>query len=111
MKIYKSNLNELLAECKPPFYLSVFRISKTSKDGAAFISWNVTVAGFNEHRQCCELVLATETCLAWDENTRTKSLKQANQWEQEIRTRLAALDLELRDGRLSEDPVLGTIDA
>ena len=108
MKIYKSSLQELLNEAFAPFYLCNF----TEFSGSE-IRWRtikVTVAGFNEEDRICELVLSTQPVPEFHPEGAKKQQQQADEWEKEIRARLKALEFEIRDGRISDQQVLGGID-
>lgn len=105
IKIYKSDLSSLIKEATPPFYISNFR---THIGGdIPTVNYTVTVAAFNAEGRVCELVLSWGPIWAHDEQEVKKSKTWADQTEEEILERLAGLELEVRDGRISQSPVLG----
>lgn len=108
MKIFKSTLAQLLNEAKPPFYLSCNRMIQAGKLPQA--TWTVSLAGLNELGQMCELFLQTGVVFIFDQNGCGLAQKQAEAWTAELRTRLEALNLEIRDGRVSEEPMVGVIE-
>lgn len=105
IKIFKSDLTSLISECRPPFYLSNFR-THVGGDIPTLV-YTVTVAGFNPQGRVCELVLSTGQAWAYDDAENLKARKWADDAEKEVRARLAGLELEIRDGRISESPVQG----
>ena len=109
MKIYKSTLAQLLNEARPPFYLSN---SRTMMDGKLpQCLWTVQLSGRNQEGEMCELYLQTGAVYAFDQNGCNLAQKQSETWTQELRTRLEALNLEIRDGRVSENqPMAGIIE-
>lgn len=109
MKIYKSTLAQLLNEAKPPFYLSCNRFTIDGK--LPQCKWTVQLAGRNEGGEMCELYLATPVVFAFAQDHCKLALHQANLWAAELRTRLEALGMEVRDGRVSEnEPMEGVIE-
>lgn len=115
MKIYKSSLQELLNEALAPFYICNF--CEFSGSDIRWRTAKVTVAAFNEEDRVCELVLSTQPVPHFDVEGAKKQQQQADEWEKEIRARLKALDdglsgdsFEIRDGRISDQQVLGGID-
>lgn len=108
MKIYKSTLSQLLNEAKPPFYLSYNRITVNAK--LPQLIFTVQLSARNEQGEMCELYLSTPTVYAFDEHNSKLAHQQAQTWANELRTRLEALHLEIRDGRVSEEPMAGVIE-
>jgi hypothetical protein len=108
MKIYKRNLEELIHEVEGPFYISNFAVIAGGDLG--WTAAHVTVAGFNREGRVCELVLATGHAPHFDQQHRKEQTEQADKWEAEVRTRLAALDRKMLDGRISDTEVLGGLD-
>jgi hypothetical protein len=108
MKIYKSNLQELLNEALPPFYLFNFAEWTHSKTSVRAVK--VSLAGYNQENRICELVLSTMTVWDFDDAGKAAQARAADQLEQELRSRLKALSLEIRDGRISDEPVIGALD-
>lgn len=109
MRIYKSNLDQLLNEAHSPFWIMSLRKRQDGKEGTVFCSHVVTVTGLNDLDQPCELYLATP--ITWVEDLKgvEAGKKQADAWEDEIRARLRLLEIEVRDGRWSDEPLLGVI--
>ena len=111
MKIFKSNLNELIAEIPPPGPLYLSNFSQTRDWGEMpMVTYQVTVAGHNAAGYVCELVIRTRIVWVHDIENRKICLKEADDSEREIKDRLRVLSYALRDGRISDDPVLGSID-
>lgn len=105
IKIYKTDLQQLIKEGNAPFYVSNFR-THIGGDIPTVI-YTVTVAAFNAEGRVCELVLSRGPIWTHDEQEVKKSKIWADQMEGEILERLLALELETRDGRISQSPVLG----
>lgn len=111
MRIYKSNLNQLLNEAQSPFWIMNLRKRSDSKDGhIIYCAQVVTVTGLNEYDQVCELYLSTPNAWTEDLPACEANKKQADAWEDEIRARLKLLEIEVRDGRWSDEPLLGVIE-
>ena len=108
MKIYKSTLSQFLNEARAPFYLcSNTMLIEGAKMPQCYFA--VSLAGRNENGEMCELLLRTPAVYQFDANACTLAHQQSQAWLNELRTRLTALELEIRDGCVGE-PMAGRIE-
>lgn len=109
-KIFKRDLSELVAEIPAPgpIYISNFR--QTHGGEMPLATFQITVAAFNLKGHVCELVVSSGSIWIHDTEHCKKASERADANEKEIRARLNALAYDVRDGRISDTPVLGGVD-
>lgn len=110
MKIFKTNLAELISEIPSPGPLYVSNFSQTRHGEMPMTTYQVTVAGWNAEGRVCELVISSRAIWTYDVENSKSASEQAFESEREIKQRLLELNYRLRDGRVSIEPVLGKID-
>lgn len=107
MKIWKSNLQGLLEEVVGPVYL--FGASATSNGQIPMTTFYVSVAGFNNEGQVCELRIPQPSVPALLGDELVKAYKENQRVLDEVRARLVGLNRETRDGLLGTEPVAGLL--
>ena len=107
IKIWKSNLQGLLEEVVGPVYL--FGASATSNGQIPMTTFYVSVAGFNNEGNVCELRIPQPSVPALLGDERAKVYKENQRVLDEIRARLNGVEREVRDGLIGSEPVAGTL--
>ena len=107
MKIWKSNLQGLLEEVVGPVYL--FGASVTSNGQIPMTTFYVSVAGFNNEGQVCELRIPQPSVPALLGDKRAKAYKENQRVLDEMRARRTGLNRETRDGLIGTEPVAGVL--
>ncbi len=114
MKIYKSNLQGLLEEVKGPVYVMAIQRSSATcigeKDTAPTLLFGVSAAGFNTEGRVVELRIEQAPVITFF-NEEVRHTATANgRVLADLKARLTALGFEVRDGAISTEPVIGTIE-
>jgi hypothetical protein len=107
IKIWKSNLQGVLEEVVGPVYL--FGASATSNGQIPMTAFYVSVAGFNNEGNVCELRIPQPSVPALLGDERVKAYKENQRVLDEVRERLNGVEREVRDGVIGRELVAGTL--
>jgi hypothetical protein len=114
MKIYKSNLQGLIEELKGPVYITATQQNSQAKIGAQdtipCAVFGVSAAGFNAEGRVIELQLRQPSVIAlFDEEVRQAAAANSRVLA-DLKARLTELGFEVRDGAISAEPVIGSLE-
>ena len=115
MKIWKTSLQGLIEEAKGPIYIISTETKLQSRtgdsgDGFPLVIFSVSAAGFNKDGRVVELRIQQPPAIAlFDEEVRCAAHASSAALN-DLRSRLTALGIEIRDGAISDKPVIGCLE-
>jgi len=115
MKIWKTSLQGLIEEAKGPIYIistetKVQSRTGDSSGGFPLVIFSVSAAGFNNDGRVVELRIQQPPAIAlFDEEVRCAAHASSAALN-DLRSRLTALGIEIRDGAISDKPVIGCLE-
>ena len=113
MKIWKTSLQGLIEEAQGPIYIisTETRVqSGLESGGFPLVIFSVSVAGFNSDGRVVELRIQQPPAIPlFDQEVRRAAQVSAATLD-DLRSRLTALGIEIRDGAISDKPVIGCLE-
>ena len=114
MKIWKTSLQGLIEEAKGPIYiiLTETKVQSRTGDSGGFplVIFSVSAAGFNNDGRVVELRIQQPPAIAlFDEEVRCAAHASSAALN-DLRSRLTGLGIEIRDGAISDKPVIGCLE-
>lgn len=114
MKIWKTSLQGLIEEAQGPIYIisTETRVQSGTGESGGFplVIFSVSAAGFNNDGRVVELRIQQPPAIAlFDEEVRRAAQVSAATLD-DLRSRLTALGIEIRDGAISDKPVIGCLE-
>lgn len=114
MKIWKTSLLGLIEEVNGPIYVISTEIKTKSgradDGGFPLTVFSVSAAGLNGEGRVVELRIQQPAVISlFDEEVRRAAVASATALA-DLKTRLKALGVEIRDGAISEKPVIGCLE-
>ena len=106
IKIWKSNLQGLLEDVVGP--VSLFGASATSNGQIPTTTFYVSVAGFNNEGNVCQLRIPQRSVPALLGDERVKAYKENQRVLDEVRARLNGVEREVREGLIGSEPLAGS---
>ena len=113
MKIWKTSLQGLIEEAKGPIYITLIetKVQSRAGDSSGFpLVISVSAAGFNSDGRVVELRIQQPPVIAhFDEEVRCAAYASSAALN-DLRGRLTTLGIEIRDGAISDKPVIGCLE-
>jgi hypothetical protein len=114
MKIWKTSLQGLIEEAKGPIYITSTetKVQSRAGDSSGFplVIFSVSAAGFNSDGRVVELRIQQPPVIAvFDEEVRCAACASSAALN-DLRGRLTTLGIEIRDGAISDKPVIGCLE-
>lgn len=114
MKIWKTTLQGLIEEVRGPIYITatqVGSVSETAGRGSVpAVAFAVWAAGFNREGRVVELRIQQPRVISVFDEEVARTARANSAVLADLKARLSGIGVEIRDGAISEEPVIGTLE-
>jgi hypothetical protein len=114
MKIWKTTLQGLIEEVIGPIYITATQVGSVSESpgngSIPTVAFAVWAAGFNSEGRVVELRIQQPRVISVFDEEIARTARANSVVFADLKKRLQGIGVEIRDGAISEQPVIGTLE-